>query len=323
MPLPRKFRRAAIEATATTGGFFRDFDRHSAVHFQRGETLIVTFDNMKSRDMPVPRYPWAHQFVAKQGHSHLGIMMKRRNDWFRHRQLCDFFDELRDSGFFDRFDDVVFYGSSMGGYGALTYASACPRARAIAFSPQSTLSPELVPWERRYENARLRGDWSEPRYADAAETTRALRKALVFYDPYMAEDRAHADRLAVPGVVHLPCPFLGHKIPRYLAFWGLLGTVVRGAIDDTLSDEAFLRMIRVRRDHKSYVREVLSRAVAQGHGALARRALEGFAARRSDIPAERLARQIGLAPRLAARQAPPTEAAQPPAGGNSADRRDA
>ena len=120
MPLPRKFRKAAIEATATSGGFFRDFDRHSAVHFQRGSTLIVTFDNMKSRDMPVPRYPWAYQFVAKQGHSHLGIMMKRRNDWFRHRQLCDFFDELRDSGFFERFDNVVFYGSSMGGYGAPT-----------------------------------------------------------------------------------------------------------------------------------------------------------------------------------------------------------
>lgn len=298
MPLPRKFRRAAIEATATSGGFFRDFDRHSAVHFQRGSTLVVTFDNMKSRDMPVPRYPWAYQFVAKQGHSHLGIMMKRRNDWFRHRQLCDFFDELRDSGFFDRFDNVVFYGSSMGGYGALTYASACPRARAIAFSPQTTLSPALVPWERRYENARLRGDWDEPRYADAALTTHHLCEALLFYGPCMPEDRRHADRLTARGVVHLRCPFVGHKIPRYLAFWGLLGTVVREAIDGTLTDAEFVRMIRVRRDHKSYVRSVLARAVAAGHVPLARHALEGFASRRPDLPAERLARQVGLGAEL-------------------------
>jgi len=314
MPLPRKFRKAANEATATSGGFFRDSDRQYAVPFQRGSTLNVTFDNMKSRDMPVPRYPWGAEFVARHGHSHLGIMMKRRNDWFRHRQLCDFFDELRDSDFFDRFDNVVFYGSSMGGYGALTYASACPRARAIAFSPQTTLSPALVPWEHRYDNARQRGDWGEPRYADAAVTTHHLREALVFYDPYMPEDRAHADRLTARGVSHLRCPFVGHKIPRYLAFWGLLGTVVQAAIDGTLTDAEFFRMIRVRRDHKSYVRQVLARAVETGHAPLARRALEGFASRRPDLPAERLARQMGLGSRAAVTRARRGSDDQPPAG---------
>jgi len=34
----------------------------------------------------------------------------------------DFFDELRDSGFFERFKQVVFYGASMGGYAAVAAA---------------------------------------------------------------------------------------------------------------------------------------------------------------------------------------------------------
>ena len=37
-------------------------------------------------------------------------------------------------GFFDRFDKVLFVGASMGGFGALNYASVVPGATVLAFS---------------------------------------------------------------------------------------------------------------------------------------------------------------------------------------------
>ncbi|APZ51580.1 hypothetical protein [Salipiger abyssi] len=293
MPLPRKFRKAAL--TAETNGFFKDLNRHFAVHFQRGSTLVVTFDNMKSRDMPVPRFPWGMEFLERRGHSHLGIMMRRRNDWFRQSRLCDFFDELRDGGFFDRFEKVVFYGSSMGGDGALTFAAACPRARVVAFYPQTTLSPALAPWETRYRDARDRGDWDEPRYADAADTVREIGEAMVLYDPYHQLDSRHAARLTAESVTHLRCPFLGHKIPRYFAFWNILSTVTTRAIDGTLTEAEFYSLLRARRDHKSYVRHLLTRATDHGHAPLAGQALAWTGRHRPDWQLERKTRQLGLA----------------------------
>ena len=46
------------------------------------------------------------------------------------------------------------------------FAAAAPGARVVAFCPQSTLCPDLVPWETRFANGRERGDWSDRRYAD-------------------------------------------------------------------------------------------------------------------------------------------------------------
>ena len=103
-------------------------DRHFVALKRRGPRLVVTFDNMTSRDAHGPRNPWGWNIVESLGHSHLGVCMSRRNDWFRHPDLFDLFDRLRDQGFFEQFEDVVFYGSSMGGCGALSFAQAAPGA---------------------------------------------------------------------------------------------------------------------------------------------------------------------------------------------------
>jgi pimeloyl-ACP methyl ester carboxylesterase len=248
---------------AEKSGFYRDLGRHFAVYVPRGSTCVVTFDNLKSRDQPAPRFPWGHDFCERKNYSQLGIMMTRRNDWFRQRPLCDFFDELSQNGFFDQFDDVVFYGSSMGGYGALTYAASCPSARAVAFSPQTSLSPAAVPWENRYRRGYDRGDWSIERYADAAETINQYKEASIFYDPYFKIDRLHANRLQQPNVNHFRCPFMGHKVPRMLLHMGVLDEVVTGAIEGTLEATQFYTLLRLRRDYIGYFRSLSLLAIEE------------------------------------------------------------
>ncbi|AXI46045.1 hypothetical protein C1J03_08465 [Sulfitobacter sp. SK012] len=243
MGLPTPFRKTAIEA-GQQGGFSHGMARHFACHFKRDDTLVVTFDHMKARDLPVPRYPWGYGPLAARGHSHLGIMMRWRNDWFRHTDLFDFFDDLRDSGFFQQYRRVLFYGSSMGGFGACAFASAAPGADVLALMPQSTLASDLVPFETRYAAPRLRGDWSDPRYRDGADGLATARRAHLVYDPYFAPDRAHADRMQGAHIQHLKCFYAGHKAGRLLHLTGRLLPL----LDDVLEGE--LNPFQFQRDYR-------------------------------------------------------------------------
>jgi pimeloyl-ACP methyl ester carboxylesterase len=248
--------------------------RHTALFYQRSNrTLVVTFDNMKSRETPSPAYPWGYDFLAKQDYSHLGIVMRRRNDWFRHKDLANFFDMLRDDGFFDTFDNVVFYGSSMGGYGALAYASASPGARVVTFSPQTSLDPAHVPFESRYRNGFARGDWSGP-YLDGAFEARTASQVIVFYDPYEGIDRSHVLRLeANTRLNRMKMPFAGHDTMRRLVMQEILPEICFLALEGKLTAKCFNNKLRASRGVQAVARKSLNRAIEKGHPQLVMKTL--------------------------------------------------
>ena len=256
--------------------------RHAAFFVPRGQTLVVTFDNMKSREQPGPGYPFAFHPLAKVGHSHLGVVMSRRNDWFRHKAVDQFFDSLRARGFFDRFERIVFYGSSMGGYGALSFSAFCPGADVFAISPQSSLCPHHAPFEDRYKNGFSRGNWSGP-FADGALAAHSARQVTVIYDPYEPLDQAHVDRLPQHNLTRLRTPFLGHVPARHLKHMGLMGTIARMGWDGTLTASAFREMRRQgRKSGKTAVRAILSEALNRGHVQLVDSALSAMQHSRPD-----------------------------------------
>ena len=54
--MPRHRQSALV---AMKDGFVRPMTRHTALFYRRSkDILVVTFDNMKSRDLPGPAYPW-------------------------------------------------------------------------------------------------------------------------------------------------------------------------------------------------------------------------------------------------------------------------
>lgn len=264
MKLKARYRKAAL-ATGKDGSFCQ-MTRHFAAFYRRSPKLVVTFDHMKSRDQEGPRFPWGYEFLKKRGVSHLGIMMTRRNDWFRHGDLFDYFDDLKTQGFFGQFEDVLFYGSSMGGYGACAYAAAAPGARILALMPQSTLARDLVPDETRYRNGFARGDWDDPRYRDGADGVATSSHTQLIYDPYFAADRLHADRLQGDQVEHVKAFFTGHSATRALHFNGLLKQVLdRSLAGKPLGQQAYYRAFRdARRKAPNHMRSLAQRALAGG-----------------------------------------------------------
>lgn len=271
-----KHRHKKVARRVGSDGFARPMTRHAALFFPRGDTLIVGFDNMKSRDQSAPAYPWGFKAVKKAGHSHLAIVMSRRNDWYRHPDLAAFFDELRDTQFFARFERVVFYGASMGGYGALAYSASCPGAEVVTYSPQTSLDPAVAPFETRYRNGYGRGDWAGA-YVDAAEMAQYASKVTVFADPYHDIDALHVARLPGHNLVFHKCPYFGHVVARHFKHMDILADVTRHAWDGTLDAQRFSQLRRgARHRAQSVTRAILMRGVETGHPRLVERALAGL-----------------------------------------------
>lgn len=252
------------------GGFFRPMTHHIAAYLPaRHRRLVVTFDNLASDREKTRRYPWGHAFLAGAGWDVLGIIALRW-DWFRHADLWDFFDAARNEGFFRRYDHVAFYGASMGGYGAITFAPAAPGCTVMAFAPQSSLDPGVVPFERRYQ---ILGDWTG-RYRDAADGVRAAARAYIAYDPIKTQDRLHFGRLLAPQVTPLPMPGVGHKLPPALQRMGILKPVALAGLEGTLDAAQFQRLYRARRQSVPWVIDLLARAAKRKHARLALRVAE-------------------------------------------------
>lgn len=269
-----KWRLRKAAGQAKTEGFAYPLKRHVALYYKRGSQLVVSFDNMKSRDALGQVYPWAYTFVEGLGHSHLGIIMQRRCDWFRQPDLEAYFDGLRKDGFFDQFEKVIFYGASMGGYGALSYSSAVPGSDVVVFSPQTSLDRKVVPFETRYRDGFRRGRWKQTRYCDAVDGVKAARRVTVFADPFHTLDAAHAKRLQGDNVVWAKCPSSGHNPARLMKFMGCLQEAVTKAFDGRLSEVEFRQIWRAHRDTQALARVILRQGMRAGHLDLVLRTME-------------------------------------------------
>lgn len=256
-------------ALAGADGFFRDGGEHSLLFVRRGPTLVVTFDNLDIvLDRRADRRPWGYGFIEAEGHSMLGVMA-RGWTWFRDPWVTGEFERLRDQGFFRGFSRVVFYGASMGGYGACAFCGVAPGATVFAISPQTTLARDLVPWETRYRTAWGR-DFGGP-FGDAAGAVAGAAAVTVLFDPHEALDRGHALRFQGTNVRLLRAPMLGHRLGSSLSQMGILPAIARGVLAGDMTEAAFYRLLRVRHGSARYQRELFLRALDRGRPGLARR----------------------------------------------------
>ncbi|MBQ1203671.1 MAG: glycosyltransferase family 2 protein [Loktanella sp.] len=248
-------------------GFFWEGPENALYFEPVGKKLVVTFDNIHVVREDQPRWPWGYEFITKKlGCSVLGVMASKRN-WFRQQFVHDSFDLLRDSGFFAQFEEILFYGASMGGFGALIYAKAAPGARILAIAPQSTLDRRILPDDNRWGwTARL--DW-DGRYADAAEGTATAKDVLLFADPYFAPDVAQMARFSGDNIRRFHMPFFGHQLPNALVNMGILAPIVTEILDGEFTKKRFYQLMRARRDLPRYQHDLLMKAEEKNHPKLA------------------------------------------------------
>jgi len=233
-------------------GFFVSDDLFALQHSFRGsKVLYVGFDSLGDvRSHDRNRDPWGYSFAEKNGWSSLGVLSYRPN-WFRIPRLYDELTRLAQDGFFERFQKVIFSGTSMGGYAACAFSSLSPGSTVIAFSPQSTLDPATSDWDRRYPSGSA-ADWSGP-YAEAGNELLRARRSWIIYDPSVEEDNRHAERLRGPTTTLLRARYADHFSAQYLRQTGVLSSFVRECISDEMTESRFYELYRAARNYRRYL----------------------------------------------------------------------
>lgn len=245
-----------IEDIGEDNGYFEPLGPdHSAIFIDKGPVLLVTFEAIPDvRGHKTSDVPLGWRLAEQKNWSQLCIL-SHQDTWFRHRALYGFFDRLVDDGFFDNYDHVVFYGSGPCGYGAAAYSVAAPGATVIALNPQATLDPRVAEWDARFEHMR-RVSFSD-RYGYAPDMLEAADRAIVLYDPEIAEDSAHAALFTRPNVTKIRCRYLGDEIEKFLLNSKSLPPLIDKAMAGRLTPDDFYRQLRKRRSYMPYLQRFL------------------------------------------------------------------
>lgn len=181
--------------------------------------------------------------------------------WFQYPDVYDAAAAVKRAA--SDYDEVLNYGTSMGGYGALAFSEYIGSTVVIACSPQYSIDIAKVPFENRYLN-------DLPRVADHGgfirdnlnENLSKKARVILLFDPFDDIDKKHA--ALVEG--HRPCerlvvPFSGHKSLISLREMGLASEVVRSAAGGQLDVKRLRRAIRVKRVRSQTYLRFLARAL--------------------------------------------------------------
>jgi len=234
-----------IHPSGECDGFYEKIGGHALCYVERSKKqLVITFDNLSTAGYKgYDRQAWGSKFCADNGWSCLGVLAPGPT-WYRDARLIERMERLRDEKFFDQFENVALAGASMGGYAAMAFSQLIPGANVIAFSPQTTLDREIVPWETRFKQA-LGTDWTLP-YKDAVDCISTANTVYVIYDQFIRLDKKHALRLTGDNVVLLRAPGCGHRTPFVLRRLKQLKPTMYGGITGSLTQTGFADMIKGR-----------------------------------------------------------------------------
>lgn len=172
-------------------------------------TLIITFGDMLA--LADGDAAWGEKPVTNGGYDILSFMSKQR-DWFPHIRISPALDTARNLA--KRYDRVVLYGGSMGGYAALKYSATLGADGVIAFVPQHSIDPVDIT-DKRYNK------YFEPDvHIDMAlKPSDICGRVLILNDATFPPDEAHMKKIqqASPAVSRLSLWGTEHKATALLA----------------------------------------------------------------------------------------------------------
>lgn len=231
-------------------------DKHFATFLDAKNTLLVSFETMQGiQALSDTALPFGFDMVRAQGWSHL-CLIANGDTWFRDPQVYGFFDQLIDDGFFEEFDNVVFYGAGPCGYAAAAFSVASPGATVVAVQPQATLDVRMTEWDDRFVEMR-RTSFTD-RFGYAPEMLDAADHAFIVYDPRENLDAMHSALFERPNVSRLRMPSMGAALQTNLIEMDILYRILLLAGTGKLTDQAFYKLYRARRENMSYLRNLLA-----------------------------------------------------------------
>ncbi|MBW9062022.1 hypothetical protein JNB71_01715 [Rhizobium herbae] len=201
--------------------------------------LLVTFNEMEM--LANGSRFWGQRFCEKADIAALGFMSRRPN-WFPAASIVEAVAAV--APILRAAPERILYGHSQGGYAALRYRRRFDASVAIAFCPQISIDPNAVPFDGRFKR-----HFAPSLHANMGIAhDHAAGRAYLFYDPFHAVDRRHAEEIAAQQAETrlVPVPMTGHGTVR--AFAGTercLSLLAACRADNLMSLRGLAREVRV------------------------------------------------------------------------------
>lgn len=256
-----------MKELGTEFGFFEPLGKHhNAAFVEKGDTLLVSFESLPAiQALSDDARPIGFDLARDKGWSCLTVI-SNRDTWFRDGEVYGFFDQMTDDGFFEDFDQVIFYGAGPCGYAACAFSVAAPGAVVIALEPQATLDPRVTEWDDRFTHMR-KVDFTD-RYGYAPDMLEAAKAAYILYDPQEALGAMHAALFERSGNTRFRARHLGSGMQTHFEQMDVLSDLVHQAAAGTLDDVSYASLYRKRRGYVQYCKKLFGVVEATDRPAL-------------------------------------------------------
>ncbi|GLK70347.1 alpha/beta hydrolase [Ancylobacter dichloromethanicus] len=217
----------------------------------RSDVVFVTFE-AHQLDHDPDRAGFAEKFLQDNGFPAYHFLAND-NFWFQYPEMEQVLAAVRAD--IAPGTHIVAYSVSMGGYAAIRFAGLLGVSRILTFSPQYSIDPRIVPWEKRWDRL-----FDRPRQI-LWEHLMAPRGVpiILFYDPHN-RDRHHVRLFErVADVVRVRVPYAGHASVTVLMQCGLLGRAVLDVAENRFEAGAFQRELAARLDRSALYRDKRAR----------------------------------------------------------------
>lgn len=233
-----------------------------------GLVCYVTFESYTDH-RTLDRMAFGEAYFSTRGIDAIHVL-SRDNQWYQYEELPRALSAI--AAVTRGYQRVIAYGSSMGGFAALRYGSACGANVGIALSPQYTVDPDIVPFDRRWTD-------DVARISFRRHEVPPLSTQYIVYDPRDAHDRRHFRLFAENGpVAGIAIPHAGHPVGGYLSETGLLGPLLEAVEAGPVDATAFAAELRRRRRQSAHYFFILAQRTPP-HRPLQRVALAELAVR--------------------------------------------
>jgi pimeloyl-ACP methyl ester carboxylesterase len=219
--------------TEADGQRIFDGDGLRLTYFSRGnDKLFVTFDFwQKNRNGFPPSNP--SKSLMSMGWDQL-MVRTSKNDWFINHDTPAVEGVMDDLSSYYR--DVRALGYSMGGYGAFRFARPLRIRSVMAISPQYSIHPKEVPFDKRYRAESVGFDLSQGTLKARGTTA---TNGFICVDPFRRYDLRHARVLQrlFPNVELISLGFGGHPASTVLGRAKMGGSIIAAMSDDVLQPQ--------------------------------------------------------------------------------------
>ena len=190
--------------------------------------LVVSFANFLSQQKK-DQFGFGEKLLRDAGISAIHITCAS-NNWYQYSDLLRLGDLVSDIR--KRYQQVVTYGSSMGGYAAILFSGQLQAVRVIAASPQYSIDPAKVPYDRTWDHIAKNVMFIN----DEIGGHISGQVFLIYDDKHV--DGQHADRIAAEmPVQRIVTPHAGHPSVHFLHRAGILKQLtldlIAGRYDET------------------------------------------------------------------------------------------